>query len=166
MALPTEDEETAPGFAYHPTSALPTFEEADSFSRLIAGSAFWRHRTRSDALAIVLPARRSSSLRADAPTQKSYPERPTCVIHGRVEISGQAYTRDQLLVFAPEATPVNTALEPSTVMLLGGEPIGPRHIWWNFVASSKERLEQAKANWQSGRIDPLKNERNTFFPLP
>ncbi|MNY59305.1 hypothetical protein D3C86_1957400 [compost metagenome] len=71
-----------------------------------------------------------------------------------------------MLVFATEISPVLTALEPSTVMLLGGEPVGPRHIWWNFVASSKERIEQAKADWQSGRIGHPVKDHEDFIPLP
>ncbi|MNY06759.1 hypothetical protein D3C86_1395300 [compost metagenome] len=165
VALPTEFEETAPGFAHHPTSALPTFEEAGSFSRLIAGSAF----------GLTAPVQTHSPLfylhvelqaGAKTPLPTGYPERAAYVVNGRIEVAGQAYTHGQLLVFASEASPVLTALEPSTVMLLGGEPVGPRHIWWNFVASSKERIEQAKADWQSGRISRPVIDSEAYIPLP
>ncbi|MNY40521.1 hypothetical protein D3C86_1752710 [compost metagenome] len=103
---------------------------------------------------------------AKTPLPTGYPERAAYVVKGRVEVSGQSYSHGQLLVFAPDSSPIITALEPSTVMLLGGEPVGPRHIWWNFVASSKERIEQAKADWQSGRISLPENDREAFIPLP
>ncbi|MNY19355.1 hypothetical protein D3C86_1527840 [compost metagenome] len=165
VALPTEDEECDPSFAHHPTSALPTFKEAGTFSRLIAGSAF----------GVTAPVQTHSPLfylhvelqaGAKTPLPTGYPERAAYVVNGKVEVAGQAYTRGQLLVFAPEASPILTALEHSTVMLLGGEPVGPRHIWWNFVASSKEHIEQAKADWQSGRIALPANDREALIPLP
>jgi hypothetical protein len=88
------------------------------------------------------------------------------VAKGRIEVAGQTYTPGQMLVFAPGAAPLVTALEPSTVMLLGGEPVGPRHIWWNFVSSSKERIEQAKADWKAGRIALPYHDDQDFIPLP
>jgi redox-sensitive bicupin YhaK (pirin superfamily) len=165
VALPVEDEESDPGFAHHPTSALPTFEEAGAFSRLIAGSAFGVSspvRTHSPLFYLHVELRAG----AQTPLPTGYPERAAYVVRGRIEVSGQSYPRGQMLVFAPGASPKLTALEPSTVMLLGGEPVGPRHIWWNFVASSKERIEQAKADWQSGRIGLPANDREAFIPLP
>ena len=165
VALPKEDEESDPSFAHHPTSALPTFEEAGSFSRLIAGSAFGvTAPVRTHSPLFYLHVELQAGARTPLPT--GYPERAAYVVHGQVEVAGQTYKRGQLLVFAPDAAPVLTALEPSTVMLLGGEPVGPRHIWWNFVASSKERLEQAKVDWQSGRIALPVNDGESFIPLP
>ncbi|MNR81418.1 Pirin [compost metagenome] len=165
VALPTEDEECDPGFAHHPTSALPTFEDSGTFSRLIAGSAFGLSapvRTHSPLFYLHVELQTG----AKTPIPSDYPERAAYIVNGRVEITGQAYTRGQLLVFASEASPVLTALEPTTVMLLGGEHIGPRHIWWNFVASSKERIEQAKADWLSGRIALPYRDNQDFIPLP
>ena len=165
VALPTEFEEIAPGFAHHPTSALPTFEDSGSFSRLIAGSAFGvTAPVQTHSPLFYLHVELQAGAKTTLPT--GYPERAAYVVNGRVEVAGQTYTRGQLLVFAPEASPILTALEPSTIMLLGGEPVGPRHIWWNFVASSKERIEQAKAEWQSGRISLPVNDREAFIPLP
>ena len=165
VALPTEVEDMDPGFAHHPTAVLPTFAEDGAFSRLIAGSAF----------GVTSPVATHSPLfylhvelqaGARTPLPSGYPERAAYVVKGRVEVTGQSYTRGQLLVFSPESAPTLEALEPSTVMLLGGDSVGPRHIWWNFVASSKERLEQAKADWQSGRIGLPVNDREAFIPLP
>jgi hypothetical protein len=71
-----------------------------------------------------------------------------------------------LLVFTPGLDPVLVAREPSTLMLLGGEPLGERFIWWNFVSSRRERIDQAKADWQAGRIALPPNDNAEFVPLP
>ena len=71
-----------------------------------------------------------------------------------------------MLVFGRGETPLIRALEPATLMLLGGEPLGPRHIWWNFVSSRKDRIEEAKADWASGRIKLPPNDSGEFIPLP
>ena len=93
-------------------------------------------------------------------------ERGAYVAKGGIEVDGKAYGAGQMLVFGREGDPAMTALEPSTVMLLGGEPVGPRHIWWNFVSSRKERIEQAKADWKAGRIALPPNDDKEFIPLP
>jgi redox-sensitive bicupin YhaK (pirin superfamily) len=95
-----------------------------------------------------------------------YPERAIYVAQGRVEIDGERYEAGQMAVLAPGATPAITAAERSIVMLLGGEPVGPRHIWWNFVSSRQERIEQAKADWRAGRIKLPVNDDQEFIPLP
>lgn len=95
-----------------------------------------------------------------------YPERGAYVAKGRVEVGGRAYPAGQLLVFTAGLDPVIVALEPSTLMLLGGEPLGERFIWWNFASSRKERIEQAKADWQAGRIALPPNDNAEFVPLP
>ena len=71
-----------------------------------------------------------------------------------------------MLVFAKSEAPSLRALEPSEVLLLGGEPLGPRHLWWNFVSSSKERIEQAKADWRAGRFVLPPRDKDEFIPLP
>lgn len=94
-----------------------------------------------------------------------YAERAAYVAHGRVRVDGRDCGHGQMIVFKPSAAPAIRAQGPATVMLLGGEPLGPRHIWWNFVSSRKERIEQAKADWQAGRIPlPLMDDVE-FIPL-
>ncbi len=83
-----------------------------------------------------------------------------------MEFGGNTYGPGQLLVFTPGSDPTLLAIESSTVMLLGGEPLGERHIFWNFVSSRKERIEQAKADWQAGRIALPPNDNKEFIPLP
>ena len=85
---------------------------------------------------------------------------------GKVEVAGQVLHAGQMAVFKPGETIVFEALEPSTVMLLGGEPVGPRFIEWNFVSSSKDRIEQAKADWKAGRMKLPDLDDQEFTPLP
>jgi redox-sensitive bicupin YhaK (pirin superfamily) len=93
-------------------------------------------------------------------------ERAAYIVRGSVEAGGTRYQSGQLLFFAGEADPVLNAIEDTTLMLLGGEPLGPRHIWWNFVSSRKERIEQAKADWAAGRIKLPLHDDKEFIPLP
>jgi redox-sensitive bicupin YhaK (pirin superfamily) len=165
VALPVEAEESDPAFFHHGQKDLPTFEEDGAWSRLIVGSAFGvKAPVKAHSPLFYLHTELRTGARTSLPP--GYRERAAYVVKGRIEVAGQSYAPGQLLVFAPEANPVLTALEPSTVMLLGGEPVGPRHIWWNFVASSKERIEQAKADWQSGRLPLPTHDDRAFIPLP
>ena len=83
-----------------------------------------------------------------------------------MQLDGRPYAAGQMLVFSPEAAPVLAASEPTVLMLLGGEPVGERHIWWNFVSSRKERIDQAKADWLAGRFALPPTDRAEFIPLP
>jgi redox-sensitive bicupin YhaK (pirin superfamily) len=165
VALPEEAEEANPRFDHYDESVLPVFEEKGAWGRLIAGSAyginsgvptlsplFYLHVELQVNAAVQLPA--------------GYPERAVYVVRGSIDLGGHAYQAGQMIVFAASADPVLTAREPTTLMMLGGEPVGPRHIWWNFVSSSQERIAQAKSDWQSGRIAlPIHDDRE-FIPLP
>jgi redox-sensitive bicupin YhaK (pirin superfamily) len=103
---------------------------------------------------------------AKAGLPAEYPERAAYVATGKVEVDGQVLHAGQMAVFKPGATIVFEALEPSTVMLLGGEPVGPRFIEWNFVHSSKDRIEQAKADWRAQRMKLPDLDHDEFTPLP
>ncbi|MBO9539592.1 pirin family protein [bacterium] len=165
VALPVEHEEADPSFNHHPSQELPIFEEGGLWARLIAGTAF----------GVSAPVKTHSPLfymhvqlqaGAKAAVPGDHPERAVYVVKGCVEVAGHAYRPGEMLVFAPGAAPLITAQEASTVMMLGGEPVGPRHIWWNFVSSRKERIEQAKADWQAGRIALPPHDARAFVPLP
>ena len=95
-----------------------------------------------------------------------YSERSAYVARGEIEYEGTRYSAGQMLVFAPEATGTLTAPAAATVMLLGGEPLGPRHLFWNFVSSRKERIEQAKADWAAGRFALPPDDHDEWIPLP
>ena len=93
-------------------------------------------------------------------------KRAAYVVSGSIEAGGRRFAAGQMPVFQPGASVVVTAIEPSIVMLLGGEPIGERFIEWNFVSSSKERIAQAKADWRAGRIKLPDSDSSEFIALP
>lgn len=165
VALPEAFEETAPAFTNYQSQELPIFTDQGVWMRLIAGDAFGlRNNVTTHSplfyLHVVLQAGAHFGL------PRGYPERGAYVAKGSVEVGGRLYGVGQLLVFTPGIDPVIIACEPSTLMLLGGEPLGERYIWWNFVSSRRERIEQAKADWQAGRIALPPNDNTEFVPLP
>jgi redox-sensitive bicupin YhaK (pirin superfamily) len=165
VAMPEADEEVAPSFVHHATQDLPSFGERGMRARLIAGAAFGlTNPVKTHSPLFYVHAELDAGAVTDLPV--GHAERALYVVNGRVETDGHDYHAGQLLVFAAGAQPVVQAVEPSTVMLFGGEPLGPRHIWWNFVSSRKERIEQAKADWQAGRIKLPLNDDQEFIPLP
>ena len=165
VALPDGLEEVEPGFSHHARDALPAFEADGVSGRLIAGKAFGA----VSPVAVYSPLfyvhwALKAGARGGLPAD--YPERAAYVVKGQVRVDGQAFGPGRMLVFAPGETVTIEAIEDSTVMLLGGEPVGPRFIWWNFVSSSKARLDQAKADWAAGRIPLPPHDHDEFIPLP
>ncbi|RSK31173.1 pirin family protein [Hymenobacter metallilatus] len=165
VALPEADEETAPAFTNYQPQQLPVFTDAGVWMRLIAGDAFGlKNDVKTHSPLFYVHTVLQPGARFGLP--RGYPERGVYVAKGLVEVSGRTYGPGQLLVFTPGLDPVLVAREASTLMLLGGEPLGERFIWWNFVSSRKERIEQAKADWQAGRILLPPNDNHEFVPLP
>jgi hypothetical protein len=165
VALPTEAEETAPAFAHHGPDDLPTYEGGGMWARLIAGKAFGAEakvKTHSPMFYVhwALDAGATAQLQAE------YSERAAYVAQGVVEIDGQQLNAGQMAVLQPGMTVPVTAITPAIVMLLGGEPVGERFIEWNFVASSKDRIAQAKADWRAGRMKLPDADDKEFIPLP
>lgn len=165
VALPTQDEETAPEFAHYGRDELPTFESGGLAMRLIAGAAFGiKSPVRTHSPLFYVHWALAPGTRAQLPHE--YSERAAYVVSGRVESSGQTFEPGKMLVFSKGTDAVVTALEPTVVMALGGESLGERHIEWNFVSSSKERIEQAKADWRAGRMKLPDLDHQEFIPLP
>ncbi|MFI4933470.1 MAG: pirin family protein [Caulobacterales bacterium] len=165
VALPKEDEETDPAFVHHGPADLPTYESDGLWARLIAGEAFGAKA----AVKIHSPMfyahwRLAAGAKAQLPAE--YPERAAYVAAGSVEVDGRTFTHGQMLVFQPGAPVLFTGVSDAIVMLLGGEPLGERFIEWNFVSSSKERIEQAKADWRAGRMKLPDLDHDEFIPLP
>jgi redox-sensitive bicupin YhaK (pirin superfamily) len=109
-----------------------------------------------------------AKLEADAPVDlpPQFEERAVYVAEGEIEAAGSRYGPGQMLVFAAGAPATIRATMPSRAMLLGGAPLdGPRYIWWNFVSSSRERIEQAKRDWQQGGFAPVPGD-DERIPLP
>lgn len=165
VALPVAAEETEPGFVHYDAGDLLAAAHDGVDVRIIAGSAF-RMTSGIETHSPLFYAH--VELEADAVTgvPSNYSECAAFIARGRVEIDGQQYEAGNLLVFAQGTEPVMTARQASTIMLLGGEPIGQRHIWWNFVSSRTERIEQAKADWKAGRIPLPVGDSDEFIPLP
>ncbi len=165
VALPLEHEETAPAFVHFDASDLPQVAADGVMLRVIVGSVAGRTsplRTYSPLVYahMELEAGATTTIAAD------YPERAVFVASGNIGLEGQSFEAGQMMVLSPRASPQVTALAPATIMLLGGEPVGPRHIWWNFVASTQERIERAKADWRSGAIPLPPDDNSEFIPLP
>ena len=100
------------------------------------------------------------------PLDADHEERAIYVVDGEIEIAGDRHEAPQLLIFRPGDRITVRATKPARMMFLGGDALeGPRHIWWNFVSSSKERIEQAKQDWKTGRFAHVPQEHE-FIPLP
>jgi hypothetical protein len=165
VALPRSHEETEPSFAHHDAGALPLIEGDGTRVRVVAG-ALYGARSPAATLSDLFYADAALDEGARLNLPAEHEERAAYLADGRLEIDGQAFEPGQALVFRPGAAIVMRALVKSRVMLLGGEPMdGPRHIWWNFVSSSQERIEQAKADWRHGRFAAVPGETE-FIPLP
>ena len=164
VALPDGQEETSPSFSHHSGSDLPQWNEAGVTGHLIAGSAYGltaNARTHSPLFYAHLDMAPGAT--AEAPS--GYKERALYVAAGAIELDGARYGAGAMLVLGPAASIVR-AIEQSTVMVLGGEPVGERFIHWNFVSSSKERLAQAAADWKAGRMKLPDADDQEFIPLP
>jgi len=165
VALPEKDEEAAPSFNNYAPSRLPVFTDKGIWMRLIAGNAYGLvNDVKTNSPLFYLHVVLQRGARFGLP--KEHPERGFYIAKGSVELAGNQYKQGQMLVFTKGADPVIVALEDTTLMLLGGEPLGDRFIWWNFVSSRKERIEQAKEDWKQGRILLPPTDNTSFIPLP
>ena len=169
VAMPKKYEESDPAFAHHGTHELPVIEGEGKRVRLIAGSLYGAHSP-VQTFSAMCYADITLVEGARLPIPLEYEERAAYIVEGSVELlpDGGTYVAGQLLIFKPGAEVTLRALKssPARMMLLGGEPMDEaRHIWWNFVSSSKERIEQAKEDWKAGRFG-LVPEETEFIPLP
>ena len=164
VALPNEHEETAPTFSHHAGADLPQWSDRGVRGRLIAGDAYGL-KAGVKTLSPLFYAHLEMDVGAAAEIPAGHSERALYVATGEVEVDVQRFHAGQMVVFG--AGPASfTATAPSTVITLGGEPVGERFLYWNFVSSSKERLEQAKADWVAGRMKLPNMDNQEFIPLP
>jgi len=165
IALPAEHEETDPSFQHFDAASLPVVEERGLWARVIAGSAFGR-TSPVGMLSQWLYAEVVIEAGAQAPLDPDEEERAIYLVEGEAEIAGAAFEAPRLLIFRPDDRITLRAKRRTRAMFLGGAAMeGPRYIWWNFVSSRKERIEQAKEEWKSGRFGPVPGETE-FIPLP
>lgn len=165
VALPVEHEEAEPSFGHFDGAALPIASEAGMRLRLIAGELlglkaaapthsplFYAHLDLAAGASFSLPA--------------GFRERAVYIVSGKADVDGQRFEAGRMIVFdGPDAIDLRAA-DDARIMLLGGDPLGPRHIEWNFVSSSRERIEQAKADWRAGRMKLPDLDDGEFIPLP
>ena len=165
VALPGKDEEASPSFNNYTPDQLPIFTDKDVWMRLIAGNAYGLNNdVKTNSPLFYLHVVLKQGARFGLP--KEHTERGFYIVKGSVEVAGNIYHTGQMLVFNKAVDPLILAKENTTLMLLGGEPLGDRFIWWNFVSSRKERIEQAKEDWKQGRIILPPNDNKVFIPLP
>jgi redox-sensitive bicupin YhaK (pirin superfamily) len=164
VALPAEHEETAPSFGHFGAESLPVTEEAGARTRLLAGSAFGqRSGVTTHSPMFYVHWELAPGARVALPAE--YPERALYVAAGEIDVHGRRFGPGRMLVFDAGEDSTLTAVQPSTVMALGGEPLGERFIEWNFVSSSRERIEHAKADWRAGRMKLPDFDNREFIPL-
>jgi redox-sensitive bicupin YhaK (pirin superfamily) len=165
VALPLAQEEVEPSFIHHAADSLPVIEDDGLWMRLIAGRAYGRAApvaVSSDLFYLHAELQAGAGLALP----DDHAERAVYVVSGAVELDGAPYGPATLAVLKPDMPARLTAIDASRIMLLGGAPLeGRRHIWWNFVASTPERIEQAKADWQAGRFAMVPGD-DAFIPLP
>jgi len=164
VALPNEVEETDPSFSHHSGSDLPQWTEGGVMGHLIAGSAYGL-TAGAQTHSPLFYAHLDLAPGASAEVPGGYSERAVYIASGALEVDGRRFDAGQMLVVDGSASRV-TAAERSTIMLLGGEPVGERYIYWNFVSSSQERLGQAAADWKAGRMKLPDADHAEFIPLP
>ena len=165
VALPAGREEIAPSFQHYDAARLPTVADTGFQARIIAGSAFGA----TSPVEMVSPwfyVEVSLDAGMKVPLDADHEERAVYVVDGEVEIAGERFEGPRLLIFRPGDRITITAIRTTRMMFLGGDALeGPRHIWWNLVSSSKERIEEAKQDWKAGRFAHVPDETE-LIPLP
>lgn len=166
VALPAASEEAAPVFAHTSAADIPELSENGMTLRVILGTM---HRLRSPAATSWDTLFADAHLKAGTglPVDAEHEERAIYVLAGDIEIGGEQYGPEQLLVLRPGDPVFVRAVSDTHIAVIGGAAMdGPRHIWWNFVSSRKERIEAAKADWKAGRFDVVPGDTVEFIPLP
>ncbi len=165
VALPEKDEEADPSFKNYTAEELPVFTDTGIWMRLIAGDAYGlKSNVKTSSPLFYLHVVLIQDARFGLPA--GYSERGIYIVKGSISVNGITYTEGKLLVFTKGVDPLIIANENSTLMMLGGEHLGDRYIWWNFVSSRKERIDQAKEDWKQGRILLPPTDNEEFVPLP
>jgi len=164
--MPAADEELAPSFAHHESAELPVVTDDGKSVRVVVGSLYGERSpvpTLSDTIFADATLAAGCALPLDATTE----ERALYIVAGEIEIAGDRFASGQLLVLRPGDRLTLAAATDARIVLVGGAAMdGPRHIWWNFVSSRKERIEAAKADWKAGRFDIVPGDEREFIPLP
>jgi redox-sensitive bicupin YhaK (pirin superfamily) len=166
VALPAAQEEMAPAFAHHAVDEFPMVRDNGNSVRVVVGQAYGKGspvKTTSETLFADAHLAAGGTLPLDA----EHEERAIYVLSGEIDIAGDRFGADRLLVFKPGDAIALKALTDTHFTIFGGATMdGPRHIWWNFVSSRKDRIEQAKAEWSTGHFGKVPGDEIEFIPLP
>ena len=167
VALPKGHEEDAPAFVHHGAAALPVIEDAGVRLRLVAGTG-WGLRAPVQAPAELFYADAVLQAGAALPMVDGHEERGAYVVEGSVEVAGVGFEAGRMLLFrAGDAVSLRAGRAGARLLLLGGAVMdGPRYLFWNFVSSSRKRIEQAKAEWRAGAFARVPGDEKEFIPLP
>jgi redox-sensitive bicupin YhaK (pirin superfamily) len=166
VALPAKDEEMTPAFAHTPAADIPELRDNGLTLRVIAGSMQGLASPVTTTWETIFA---EAHLKAGTalPIGAEHEERALYVVSGEIEIGGDRHGGERLLLLKPGTRIDATSVSDAHVILVGGAAMdGPRHIWWNFVSSRKDRIEAAKADWKAGRFDPVPGDSKEFIPLP
>lgn len=170
VALPTEHEETDPSFTHYPKNVLPEFTHDGSFVKLLVGNLFGKSspvKIHSDLFYAEARIKAGSTFNFEVSGRES----AAYVVEGKLEVDGQQAGPCSMVVAKGTSSMRLTALGDCKLMLLGGSPVGTRKIFWNFVSSSEQRIEQCKAEWAKGpgnseRFARIPGDDQEFIPLP
>jgi redox-sensitive bicupin YhaK (pirin superfamily) len=167
IALPRVNEETTPAFVHHPSAALPIVHEGGLHMRLVAGTG-WGLASPVQVSSPLFYADAQLSPSARVPLPDEHEERGAYIVSGSVEVAGQTFDAGRMLLFrSGDRMALSAGANGARLLLLGGAIMdGPRYIFWNFVSSSRERIQQAKADWKGGRFAKVSGDEEEFIPLP
>lgn len=164
VALPDGQEEIDPALSHHSGRDLPSWTQGGVVGNLIAGDAYGL-TAGAKTLSPLFYAHLEMSSGSTAEIPAGHKERALYIATGAVEVGGTTFAAGRMLVLEPSASMIRASMQ-STVMVLGGEPIGERFLYWNFVSSSKDRLAAAAADWKAGRMKLPDADDKEFIPLP
>jgi redox-sensitive bicupin YhaK (pirin superfamily) len=166
IGMMAKDEEIDPGFAHLGGDELPIVNGEGKHVRVVAGKMFGAAsslKTTSETIFADISLEAGAAMPLDA----DYEERAIYVSSGEIDISGDRFDTGRLLIFRPGDRITVNAVKPSRIAVVGGAPLdGPRYVWWNFVSSRKERIDQAKDEWKQGRFGKISGDEIEFIPLP
>jgi redox-sensitive bicupin YhaK (pirin superfamily) len=166
VAMTAKDEENDPAFAHHTGEELPVVNGEGKLARIVAGKMFGAQSplaTHIDAVFADIKLEAGASV----PLEAEYEERAVYISSGEIDVAGDRFVTGQMLIFRPGDNITIKADAPSSIAIVGGAPLdGPRHVWWNFVSSRRERIEQAKEEWKNGRFGKISGDEIEFIPLP
>jgi redox-sensitive bicupin YhaK (pirin superfamily) len=166
IAMMSKDEEIDPSFAHLGGNELPVVNGEGKTVRIVAGKMFGAAstlRTTSETIFADISLEAGAAMPLDA----DYEERAVYVSSGEIDISGDRFDTGRLLIFRPGDRVTIKAVKPSRIAVVGGAPLdGPRYVWWNFVSSRKERIDQAKEEWKQGHFGKVPGDEIDFIPLP